>query len=561
LRRAGILHPNVLTEKGIHPYFLFIVADDYRKFRSFLAEQQPEGSWFSLYGHDDYLCKICCSDKFFREKMLIEMEKYGAISYFQGDNIYIESGFTVPKNFTAPDTKDEEDIDRLQSDCSSASVPLETKTRLLEQSTFIGYGILEDYMRSDMIKAVVGVTFKRGMSLKNLRNLIDKILNGKFREYITGLYEGKGKIIDYDLIIEFLLDRYYDLNRLTDELYPLGDIETHTHLVAEPIEQEITRRDKLYLFEEIPEDISIWANKTLKEIYDSLPPESHSMLRKLSEKEKTMLIARYRLLSSLYEGRVSKARNLEQCQTATKQFLNGMVTKKESYIAFSITTLTKAFETELYDLVKTNGEIAIGPEWELELKKGLHKDLERPFSLGTYLEVIEYWKGNYGFCPLGISASDQEQLKLVNKYRKPSVHGGRESLVEEEIISEDKMDELFFLICDAIKSLISIENLNIEQSQPDYKLQRCSAVLTFTARRMEISQEADREKIVRMLKEIEEEKLTRKELIEKLDKIETLVSEKNRPFIKTLGRFVATATSEGVIQEIVGMAIRGLTKI
>jgi hypothetical protein len=24
LRRAGILHPNVLTEKGIHPYFLFI---------------------------------------------------------------------------------------------------------------------------------------------------------------------------------------------------------------------------------------------------------------------------------------------------------------------------------------------------------------------------------------------------------------------------------------------------------------------------------------------------------------------------------------------------------
>ncbi|MCW4002626.1 MAG: hypothetical protein NWE95_01765 [Candidatus Bathyarchaeota archaeon] len=555
LRRVGILNPNALVDKGVYPFLIFIAADDYKKVRSLIEERKLEGSWFSLYGHDDYLCKIYCSSGFLDE-LLTELEKYCRVSYFQADCIHVDSGFTVSRQFKAPDSEDIEAVDKLQSNAASTIVPLDVKIRLLKQSIFVGYGILEDYTKSGVIKAVVGITFRRGATIRDIRHFIHRILNSEYRENITGLYEGKGKIIDYELVIELLFEDYYELNTFTEELYSLGNVDTSTHLIAEPIKQEIALWNKLHISEEVPEDVSRWANKILKEIYESLPPEYHATLRNMNENEKSILMSRYRLLHFSYYGKAKEDRNLGKIQDAIKQLMVGMVTRKETHIAYSFTTLTRALETELYNLIKLNGEMVIGPDWETELKKALHKDPKRSFSLGTYLEIIPYWKANYGFCPLGITDSDLNQIERINKYRGPRVHGGPQ-LIEEEFIPEDKMEDFFFLVYNAIKLLLSIENVNIEQNQDSSLVKKSLSVMTFISRKVE-ADKLQEENLVKELKRIVEEKPNREEVIERLDKIESIVSKKDKRFFSAL-KFTAGAISEEMIGEVIRVAIKILT--
>lgn len=559
-RKVGIVNPRVLLGKNIYPYFIFVVADDYRKFRNFI-EEKMSGNWFSLYGYDDYLCKIYCSPNFFEEKMIPEIEKYGTVSYFRGDDVYVEHGFDVPKNFKTPDSKDEEYISLLQSDCSSVVVSKEIKDRLLKQSTIIGYGIIENYINTGGILAVVGVEMLRGMSITHLRKLVSRLMSksGKMRKYIAGLYEGRGKIKDYDLLIVLLLRNYYDLNMVTEYLYNLRGItvETYTHPIAEPIKAEIPQLEKLHYFEEIPEDFSTWANKMLKKIYDSLPPESHPTLRAMAEKGKSQLIAGFTLLSSSYSDRVSKPRNMEYCETAVKQFLNGVVTKKGLYFDHAITNLAKALEEELYDLIKLNGEIALGPDWELQLKKELSQREDKRFSLGSYIKIIEHWKRNYRYCPLGIAGSEYQRLNDVNKHRKSSVHGT--PLAKVEKVSDEQIEEYHFFLYDTIKLLATIERVNIEQRQTENRLQKLASVTSSILRRIS---EDERNKLIPALEDVQSEigkqKLTEKQIIERLKELAELLPEKDRPLFKRFSKFLGSAVSAGALQEIIGMIIRAI---
>jgi len=561
--KVGIINPKILMEKRIYPYFIFVVADDYRKFRHLIEEGDFVGSWFSLYGYDDYLCKVYCSPKFFDQKILPELEKHGTVSFFRVDNLYVESGFEVQRNFKMPDSTDEDNIKMLQSDCASHEVHDDIKDALLERSILIGYGILETHVNTGSILAYVGVKLRRGTGTRHLRTLVRhlNIKSGQFRKYITGLYEGWGKIKDYDLVIEFLLPDYYYLNRLTEDLYNVKgiDIDTFTHLVAEPVRLEIPCLDSLYHFEEGPEDISEWANKVLEEIYDSLPSEVHPTLRKMDERIKAQIIARYLLLSD-YKDCVTKPRNVEACSTAVKQFLNGMVTRKGTYFAFTITRVASALETELYDTIKFNGEIAIGPEWEQQLKKELSQPEDRPFSLGSFMKIIEHWKSNYGYCSLGITDSEYGKLTYINKYRKPSVHG--KPLAKVEALSDKQIEEYTVVLSDALKLILSIEGLNIKESQSENRYNKFAAVSSYFFRKISGNQ---RELVIptleKLASELKEHKLTVEEILERLNQMEESAPKSDRPMFRRVRNFLATAASEGVIEEAIGLILRAALKV
>jgi len=265
-----------------------------------------------------------------------------------------------------------------------------------------------------------------------------------------------------------------------------------------------------------PEDISAWANKVLKEIYDSLRPEVHSTLGEMDERNKAQLIARYLLLLSAYKNHVTKPRNTDKCSTAVEQFLNGMITRKGAYFAFAITELTKALETELYDTIKFNGEIAIGSEWEQQLKKELSQPPNRPFSLGSFIKIIEHWKSNYGFCPLGITESEHRKLMYINKYRKPSVHG--KPLAKVETLSEKQIEEYYIVVYDALKLISSIEDLNIKESLTENRYNKFAAVSSYFFRKISVDQ---RERVIptleNLVSELREHKLTTEEILERLE--------------------------------------------
>jgi len=422
-RFVGAINPLIFRQIGINLYLIFANMIGFVDSEEVLSSLVSKPDWrgrlnvFGLYGDKDFLMFFLGRED---EKEILERylrkELKASIGDLTVENIPIYMRLKYREPVSMKDLTDEL-APRVVKD--SREISAEERKKLLHSGVIHGFTILEKYEKGGPIKAFVCTSF-RGSAIKKkqLVGYINRLARfDEMKDTLVSIYMGESTELDFNLVFEFNLDDFYELNEITNLFYGLSGVapETKTYIASSCLAEEVL------LCQDVGESgiHSLFKNlsPSMKKKYDILPPTRKARFLSTAQhifSYELSHVAEERFLKSIDEIRHLVIKGLigenaeayKNCSASCGRLMEGVLQEaiRNRMLIFWPTETSRHEYRKLQELLQN----------ELHLKQKINPTKA---SLGRLIPFIESWNKYKKDMPILLDENDKERLMEIRFIR------------------------------------------------------------------------------------------------------------------------------------------------
>jgi len=432
-RFFAVLNPLVLRSYGYKVYLITLGAvgftDPLNQLKNILSRPpwQRIVSAYSVYGDLDFIFRLEGTQDDLNEfRKLLEPFAI-TVGVIEVDEPIMTWGFKARELLVSPFesfSNYKEDLEKLQSNCRQYvdNVGQHRIQELIKNSLVLGFTILENPRITGSIKAFIGLKFY-DPSERAIKLAIDDLLaKNDVVEKIQWIYYGTVKYSPFHVVIEVLVEDYYDLNELTNSIYRASGtaLETQTYLVSEILNEVVVEyRLEDMLFGKFGTEI-----KGIKlDFIKALDQAQYQSFILQTPTRRLSILCMCDKLSSFNLSHIDWVDLRNELENGKKTFLSAILNRNVSDYKNAVVACGRACEGYLGRTERLRFEAKGGDNWiqwhqnTLKLDKPITKDK----SLGYLVYVAQQWNKNFPNEPIA-SNEDLKLLAEVAEIRNSSAH-------------------------------------------------------------------------------------------------------------------------------------------
>jgi DNA-binding Lrp family transcriptional regulator len=433
-RFFAVLNPLVLRSYGYKVYLIALGAVGFinplNQLKNILSQPRWQRivSAYSVYGDLDFIFRLEGTQDDLNEfRKLLEPFAI-TVGVIEVDEPIMTWGFKARELLVSPFESSfnnyKEDLKKLQSDCRQYvdNVGQHRIQELIKNGLILGFTILENHRITGGIKAFIGLKFY-DPSEKIIKLAIEDLLARKdVVEKIQWIYYGTVKYSPFHVIIEVLVEDYYDLNELTNSIYHASRtaLETQTYLVSEILNEVVVE----YRLEDILFGKFGTEMKGIKlDFIEALDQAQLQSFISQTPTRRLSILYMYGKLSSFNLSHIDWVDLRNELDNGKKTFLSAILNRNVSDYKNAVVACGRACEGYLSRTERLRFEAKGGDNWiqwhqnTLKLDKPITKDK----SLGYLVYVAQQWNKNFPNEPIA-SNEDLKLLAEVAEIRNSCAH-------------------------------------------------------------------------------------------------------------------------------------------